>query len=93
MLSNSIGVLLIFRCAVCLVAQSCPTLRNPVDCSLLGSSDHGILQTRILDLPCPPPGDLPNPGIEPTSPISQVDSLLSEPILNFPLNINKCSNK
>ena len=26
------------------VAQSCPTLRNPVDCSLLGSSVHGICQ-------------------------------------------------
>jgi len=30
-------------------------------------------------LPCPPPGDLPNPGIEPRSPALQVDSLQSEP--------------
>ena len=30
-------------------------------------------------LPCPPPGDLPNPGIELRSPTLQVDSLLSEP--------------
>ena len=30
-------------------------------------------------LPCPPPGDLPTPGIEPRSPALQVDSLLSEP--------------
>jgi len=30
-------------------------------------------------LPCPPPGDLPNPGIEPKSPRLQADSLLSEP--------------
>ena len=30
-------------------------------------------------LPCPPPGDLPNPGIEPRSPTLQADSLLSEP--------------
>ena len=29
-------------------------------------------------LPCPPPGDLPNPGIESRSPTLQVDSLLSE---------------
>ena len=43
-------------------------LYNPIDCSLPGSSDHGILQARILSgLPCPPPGDLPNPGIEPAS--------------------------
>ena len=32
-----------------LVAQLCPTLCDPVDCSLLGSSVHGILQTRILE--------------------------------------------
>ena len=31
------------------------------------------------ELPCPPPGDLPNPGTEPTSPTLQVDSLPSEP--------------
>ena len=30
-------------------------------------------------LPCPPPGDLPNPGSEPRSPTLQVDSLPSEP--------------
>ena len=30
-------------------------------------------------LPCPPPRDLPNPGIEPRSPTLQVDSLPSEP--------------
>ena len=30
-------------------------------------------------LPCPPPRDLPNPGIEPRSPALQVDSLPSEP--------------
>ena len=30
-------------------------------------------------LPCPPPGDLPNPGIEPRSPTLQADSLPSEP--------------
>ena len=32
-----------------LVAQSCPTLCNPVDCSLPGSSVHGIIQARILE--------------------------------------------
>jgi len=30
-------------------------------------------------LPCPPPGDLPNPGIKSTPPTLQVDSLASEP--------------
>ena len=32
-----------------LVAQSCPTLGDPVDCSPPGSSVHGILQARILE--------------------------------------------
>ena len=31
------------------VAQSCPTLCDPMDCSLPGSSIHGILQARVLD--------------------------------------------
>ena len=33
----------------CLVAQSCLTLRNPMDCSLPGSSVHGIFQARALE--------------------------------------------
>ena len=32
-----------------LAAQSCPTLCNPMDCSLPGSSVHGMLQVRILE--------------------------------------------
>ena len=37
-------------------------------CSPPGSSVHGILQARILERqPCPPPGDLTNPGMEPPS--------------------------
>ena len=31
------------------------------------------------ELPFPPPGDLPNPGNEPASPVLQVDSLPTEP--------------
>ena len=31
------------------VAQSCPTLSNPMDCSPLGSSVHGIFQARVLE--------------------------------------------
>ena len=31
------------------VAQSCLTLRDPMDCSLPGSSVHGILQARVLE--------------------------------------------
>ena len=39
-----------------------------------------VSQTRILEwAPCPSPGDLPDPGIEPRSPTLQVDSLPFEP--------------
>ena len=31
------------------VAQPCPTLRDPMDCSLPGSSVHGIFQARVLE--------------------------------------------
>ena len=31
------------------VVQSCPTLSDPMDCSLPGSSIHGIFQTRVLE--------------------------------------------
>ena len=31
------------------VAQSCPTLSDPMDCSLLGSSVHRIFQARVLE--------------------------------------------
>ena len=35
-------------------------------------------------LPFPPPGDLPDPGIQPTSPALQADSLLAEPSGSLP---------
>ena len=31
------------------VTQSCPTLSDPMDCSLPGSSAHGIFQARVLE--------------------------------------------
>ena len=38
------------------VAQSCPTLTHPVDCSLPGSAVHGIFQARVLEwVPLPSP--------------------------------------
>ena len=37
------------RTVLCSVAQSCLTLWDPMDCSLLGSSVHGIFQARILE--------------------------------------------
>ena len=48
--------------------QSCATICDPMERSPPVSSVHGILQARILEgLPCPPPGDLPDLGMEPVS--------------------------
>ena len=38
-----------------------------MDCGPPGSSVRGTLQAGMNGLPVPPPGDLPNPGIEPAS--------------------------
>ena len=66
------------ECVECSVTQLCPTLCDPLDCSLPGPSVHVILQARILEqLPLTSLGDL-DPGIEPESPVSpalQADSL------------------
>ena len=63
-----------------LIAQSCLTLCNTMNCSPPGSSLHGTLQARRLEwVPFPSPGGLPYPGIKPRSLTLQVDSLLSEP--------------
>ena len=54
-------------------AQSCPTLYDPMSCSLPGSSIHGIFQARILEwIAISNPGDLPDTGIETVSPLSPV---------------------
>ena len=73
-------MLLIVRAVLCLVAQSCVTLCNPMACSLTGSCPWGFSRKESWSvLPCPPPGELANPGIEPRSPALQADSLPSEP--------------
>ena len=64
---------------MCLVAQSCPTLFDPMDCSPPGSSVGFSRQEYWSGLPFPSPGDLPNPGIKPRPPALQADTLLTEP--------------
>ena len=66
------------------LAQSCPTLCDPMDSSLPGSSLHWILQARVLEWVAISFSrgsslDLPDPGIEPGSPTFQTDALTSEP--------------
>ena len=55
-------------CTSCLVAQTCPTLCNPMDCSTPGSSVHGIPQARILEwVAISSSRGSSRPGIKPTS--------------------------
>ena len=62
------------------VAQSCLSLCDPRDCSLPGSSVHGILQARILEwVTIPFSRGSSDPGIKPRSSALQVESLPSEP--------------
>ena len=70
---SGITILFVFDCLNPVragsVTQLYPTLCDPMDCSLPGSSVHGILQARILDwVTMPLPGDIPISGIEPVSP-------------------------
>ena len=62
------------------VAQSCPTLCDPVDCSPPGFLSMEFSRQEYWSrLPFLSPGDLPNPGIEPGFLALQADSLPSEP--------------
>ena len=68
-------------CNMCLVAQSCPIIFDPLDGSPPGSSVEGIFQARnIGEGSFPSPGDLPDPGSEPMSPMSLVLQTESFPI-------------
>ena len=59
-----------------------------MNCSLRGSSVHGIRQARIWSgLLFASPEELPNPGTEPKSPVLQADALLTE-LHGKPLKIN-----
>ena len=63
-----------------LVTKLCLTPCNSMDYSPPGPSVRGILQARALEwVPCPPPGDLPHPGIKPRSPTLEAAALTSEP--------------
>ena len=56
-------------CARILSPSVYPTLCDAMDCSLPASSAHGILQARKWVI-FPLPGDLPHPGVEPSSLVS-----------------------
>ena len=61
------------------VAQSCPILGDSMDGSPPGSSVYGFSRQEYWSgLPCPPSGDLPDPGIERVSLISPVCSVTGQ---------------
>ena len=66
---------------LCLGAQSCLTLRDPMDyIACQAPLFMEILHARILEwVAMPSSRDLPNPGIKPKSPALQADSFPSEP--------------
>ena len=71
------------QCVCAEPLQSGLILCGPLDCNLPGSCRWDSLGKNTgVGLPCPPPRDLPNPGMEPASPASpalQADSLCTEP--------------
>ena len=68
---------LLFPSCSVFVAQLCPPLCDPIDCSLQGPSVHGILLCPWVAISYST--DLPNPAIEPPSPALQEDSSPAEP--------------
>ena len=62
------------------VAQSCPTLCDPVTVAHQAPLYTGFSRQKYWSgLPFPSPGDLPSPGIKPRSPALQADTLTCEP--------------
>ena len=62
------------------IAQSCPTLCDPMTVAHQAPLPMGFSRQGYWSgLPCPSPGDLPDPGVAPGSPAWQADSLPSEP--------------
>ena len=63
---------------MCCAVLSCSVVSNSLPARLL--CPWGFSRQEYWSgLPCPPPGDLPNPGSKPRSPALQADSLPSEP--------------
>ena len=63
-----------------LIAKSCPTLATPWTVACQAPLSMGLSRQEYWSgLPFPSPGGLPNPGIEPGSPVLLADSLPTEP--------------
>ena len=69
------------------VAQSCPTLCNPMDCSPPGSSAHGIFQAWVLEWGATAFSIVPLPGFKPVPPAVEAWSLNYWIVRELPTNI------
>ena len=79
--SNEGKIIPTWRKVKVLVTQSYLTLWDPTDCSCQASLSMGFSrQDYWSGLPCPPPGDLPEPGIEALSPAFQANYSPSKPL-------------
>ena len=68
-----------YNCCCCLVAEFCPTLCDPMECTCQAPlSMEYTRQEDWSELPFPSPGNLHDPGIKPRSLALQADFLLSE---------------
>ena len=73
---------------MCSIAHSCPILCYLMDCSLPGSSVHGIFQARILkQVAISFAGHLPDPGIKPASPALADGFFTTEPPGKPPMSV------
>ena len=76
LISSFFSIFLIVKRVVILVAKSCLTLVTPWTVACQATLSMGFSRQEYQSgLPFPSPGDLPDPGIEPTSPALQADSL------------------
>ena len=70
MLLKGFNCMYYFMCCLCLVAQSCPILCDPWTVALQAPQSMEFFRREYWsELPFPPPGDLPDPGIESESPV------------------------
>ena len=85
--------LLIYICSMlCLIAQSCLTLCNPMTVAHQAPLSMGFFRQEYWSgLPSPPPGNLPNLGIEPRCPTLLAESLPSEPSGKWSIYICLCN--
>ena len=71
-------------CNLLLGDQSCPVICDLMDCNPPSSSVHGIIPARILEkIAFPPPGHLPDQGINPCVRVSCIFGRILPPVCHM----------